>query len=381
MRLLWYSGLAAYWGRLSPDVLARVDRGTVGGGEAAFLQTAFGLADLGHEVVACHPGLPGHYRGVDFHPTWDFDKIAASERWDAVVSWSDPRPLRSPSVAPHVARLFPQQLNDLAAGVHGIDTIVSPSWSHVEMLKRLWVDHGGKTSDLPVFAVSGSGVTCKYPEAFVWPREPLVGYWSSPDRGLVHLLRVWPEVKRAVPAAKLIVGYEIENWLALIRNCYGRLAPMHGWYRHQGEIVARLLDECSRLDVTTTGALPRKKLAEIQQRCRIFCYPLDNGGDYVEGFCVAALEALAAGCWPVLSPVDALPEVYKGMIGDWIPRGDEPELQRTLIERLLHPPGQSTFKSNFELAAKYTWRAASIQMEAAIVNAWSRHNATIPGAA
>ena len=361
MKILYYSGFHPYWGAYSPDVLEREDC-MIGGGEAAFLMTAAALADRGHEVLALHPGREGSWRGVQFRDRSCYEQVLlADQEWDAVVSWTDPRPLCSPAVPAGAARLLPQQLNDLAAGVDGVDAVISPSWTHAEFLKR---EYGVVDTK---FYVCHSGVTCEYKQAFVWPRDPIVGYWSSPDRGLIHLLRVWPKVKKAVPKARLWVFYEIRKWLEMSRGAYGYRTPYQGWYTYQAEAVNRLLTDCAAFGVELFGAIPRKKLAKYQQLCRVWCYPLDNGAGMVEGFSVATLEALAAGCWPITSPVDALPEIYADAVCDWVLRGNVAELEAKLIERLLHPPEQEAFLGkNLAVAAKYTWAKAGKQMEFAI---------------
>lgn len=366
MKILFHNGMGAWWGAYPPDVLDRDDC-TVGGGEACFLQTAAGLADHGHEVIACHPGESGSWRGVAFKPRHAFDRIAWDFEPDAVCAWSDPRPLWSPALPDRCARLLPQQLNDLGLGTRGIDTIVSPSPSHVANLKAILAIH--PEWKVPAFRVAGSGVTCKYPRSFVWPREPIVGYWSSPDRGLVHLLRAWPEVKKAVPEARLWIFYEIKRWLAMSSHAYALPPLNNGWYLYQAEMVRRLLADVDGLGVDVYGALPRKRLAKAQEQCRIWCYPLDNGGGYVEGFSVATLEALAAGCWPVFTPRDALPELFGEANADLIDDPhDEAHIAEVLIDRLTTPPDDLLRAKNFEVASRYSWYRASREMELAILD-------------
>lgn len=365
MNILAYCGLYPYWGRYPVDVADRLDC-TVGGGEMHLLQISAGLRDLGHEVDVCHIGLSGEWRGVRFHYKADFDQIARKRDFDAVLAWSDQRALQSPSVRSAKCKLFVQQLNDLGTSFFNhVDGVVSPSWAHYR-----WMQYQSKmyqSDKIPPGYITWSGVTCKYPMAVVWPREPIVGYWSSPDRGLMYLLKVWPAIKRAVPKARLWIFYEIKKWLNFIDACYGRWVMMHGWYRHQAEIVKRLLSDIAfGYDVEMFGALPRRRLVEYQQRCSIWCYPLNNGGDFVEGFCCAFLEAIAAGCWPIASPVDALPEIYGDAECDWIPKGDVEALEDRIIKRLLDPPGHEKIEKNFALSGKYTWEQSARQMESAI---------------
>lgn len=362
LHVLFYGGMGTWWGEYPLNVL-KLDKGpTVAGGEAAFLQTAFGLARRGHEVVACHPGQAGTYRGVTFRPRRDFTPVLLDGfEPDAVVSWSYMRALRSPAIPPACARLFAQQLNDLWQGVEGADSFVSPSASHAGFLKDVAKSCG---LILPSIHTACSGVTCSYPNAATWPREPIVGYWSSPDRGLTHILKVWPAVHRAVQDARLHVFYEIDRW-AQVCDEASQSGGHAGWFNAQPTLIRRLLEKCSGLGVRVFGAMARRALAREQERCRIFCYPLDNGGPYVEGFGCALLEGLAAGCYPIVHLRDALPSVYEGAKGDWI--NGEDELRESLIKRLSRAPASDFKGVNFEVADKYTWTRAAEEMEQAIV--------------
>ena len=249
------------WGRYPVDVLDLEHGSTVGGGEEAFIRTAVGLKELGHEVLAYHCGESGVFRGVEFRST---DKplypVIVGEHWDAVCAWSGIRPLEY--ARPGVRRLMFQQLNDLfiLGDGNALDCIVSPSLDHARQIKG-WGWAGQQ-------AVVHNGLDLElYEGAPDWEERPMhVGYWSSPDRGLHHLLRAWPFVVQKVPEAHLHVFYEVKRYLNLIN------ALPANFYGVRGQTVGRLvLDRMQDPSVTFHGQVPRRELARLQKQCRVDC--------------------------------------------------------------------------------------------------------------
>ena len=276
MRIAYYSGYSPWWGTYPKDVLD-ADRGrTVGGGEAGMLSSAFELFKQGDEVVIYACAEPGEYRGVVFKPESDFyGDLRRGGVFDCVVAWSDPKPL---GAAPDGAgRILVQQLNDLLfwpGWEQGVDVLVSPSRNHAGYMRRL-----GWTGTQAVMH-NGCAQSQLGPASPPHTRPLLVGYWSSPDRGLHHVLRAWPRVRRAVPGAELRVFYEIEKLFQFVddQNVSGE-----AWWR-----LKTVRDEVLRAradpSVVFEGALSRVRLHEAQKQIRVMCYPSDGLG-YTEGFC------------------------------------------------------------------------------------------------
>jgi glycosyltransferase involved in cell wall biosynthesis len=111
-----------------------------------------------------------------------------------------------------------------------------------------------------------------YPERKVSQR---VLYASSPDRGLVELLRVWPEVGRFHPGAQLMVTYGAD------------------------------FDMMPR--VNFLGEVGEEQMDELYRTSEIWCHPASGG----ELQCITGMKAQAAGCWPVYYPTMALSETVK----------------------------------------------------------------------
>ena len=132
----------------------------------------------------------------------------------------------------------------------------------------------------------------KIPGRFVWS--------SSPDRGLYHLLRLWPLLKQKHPEISLKVFYNIEvmqsyAWLQEIRSEWAR------------EIKAG----ADLPGVEYVGPVGQATLAREIAQASYFAYPCDPILP-TETWCVTALEHAAARNAMLLSDADCLYEVYGG---------------------------------------------------------------------
>lgn len=288
MKILCVVGFQPYWGTdLPPNVLDLEEGKSLGGGEENALRVAVGLKALGHDVTLYWYGSSGVWRGVPFHnlSAGGMHKALASEHWDVVAEWSSLRALeRAPK---GTTRLFVQQLNDLVniGDWSSVDCVVSPSLNHAQQLPRWgWrnkpyaVVHNGLDIELYKSPVEGDASNGLY-DLTEWSRRPMnVGYWSSPDRGLHHVLRAWPLVRNALPDARLHVFYEIERYLAFAVKTLGP-------YGDRARLLASLLADAKRdSTITFHGHVPRKKLARTQTQTKVQLYPYDPV-DYCEGFC------------------------------------------------------------------------------------------------
>lgn len=131
------------------------------------------------------------------------------------------------------------------------------------------------------------------------PRANRLIWASSPPRGLDLALTNLVWVRREVPDAELHIYYGFETWEAFARqrNDAGELAQIAA-YR---ELVARTPGAVyhGRVDQTT--------LAAAYLASRVWYYPTG----FTETSCVSAMEAQAAGAYPVTSALAALNETVK----------------------------------------------------------------------
>lgn len=364
MKILYYVGFTDWWGAYPPDVLDRDTGKTVGGGEAGALQTAFQLAARGHEVTYLSVATSGSHKGVTFLPNADFHRIyLEGAPWDAVAAWSTPRPLAVTSGEP---TLLVQQLNDVAfdwGWWNYTDVLVSPSETHAKAMAR-YFPPGGEVAQYAV----GNGVDL---DLFPWPCTPprerpmQVGWWSSPDRGLHHLLRAWPEIRARVPTARLKVFYQVHKYIQAAQQWSGRATLI-------ANLLMRQLAATERLGVELVDQIPRRALAKEQRQTRVQAYPCDPEG-FTEGFATSILESLAAGCLPITRKVDALPELWDG-VAWWVEthpldKGFAEELADKVVRGLTEwsevPAGPSLEEMRAR-ATQWTWAHVGEEMEKAI---------------
>jgi phosphatidylinositol alpha-mannosyltransferase len=143
---------------------------------------------------------------------------------------------------------------------------------------------------------------------------------DEPRKGLDVLLASWPLVRAAVPEAELVV-------LGAYRDVF-----LEG-VRYAGRSI---------------GIEKRKQLAEAT----VFCAP-NLGG---ESFGIALVEAMAAGCAPVVSDLPAFRSVA-GEIAAYVPAGDSQRLAEQIVALLLDGRGtQARGRAAVAAAAIYDWK-------------------------
>ncbi len=144
-------------------------------------------------------------------------------------------------------------------------------------------------------------------------------YGSSYDRGLEHLLDMWPDVLKEVPDAKLRIFYGWDLFDKGYANNPERMAwreKMNEKMRQQGIIhLGRISHEACKVEMENAG---------------IWAYPTHFG----EISCITAMRAQAYGATPVVVNYGALAEtVQNGCKVD----GDiyEPEVKQEFQEKLI----------------------------------------------
>jgi len=143
-------------------------------------------------------------------------------------------------------------------------------------------------------------------------------YSSSPDRGLHHLLRMWPILKAKHPHITLRIFYPMD---ALMDARWQHWLPSE-W--------ARVIDEGRSLEgVEYVGAVDQATLAREQLAAELMVYPCDPAAN-CETFCITALECAAARTPMLLGASDCLPDVY-GQVAYF---GDVPILDSAWIDAI-----------------------------------------------
>lgn len=123
-------------------------------------------------------------------------------------------------------------------------------------------------------------------------RDPYkVIYTSSYDRGLEHLLAMWPDVKKEVPEATLEIFY---GW-DLFSRFYGDNPERMSW-------KARMDKMMEAEGITHHGRVSQPQILQEMGKAGIWAYPTHFG----EISCISAMKAQACGAVPVVVNYGAL---------------------------------------------------------------------------
>lgn len=121
-------------------------------------------------------------------------------------------------------------------------------------------------------------------------------YTSSYDRGLEHLLKIWPQVKQAVPKAELHIFYGWELFERFYKDNPGSMA----WKKRMEEMM-------TTPGITEHGRIPQPELKHWYETCGLWTYPAHFG----EISCISAMKAQAWGAVPVVVDYAALNTTVK----------------------------------------------------------------------
>jgi len=306
VRIFVISGYG-YWGDFLPTDLNSETR-QVGGGETAMISVSKELAKKGHEVIVFYDTVPGKYDGVDYLPTGLFAPMACNMEHDALVSWDAPHALRLATKS--AIRVMAYQLNDTFIGpfCHVIDLYLHPSKWHASRYKEMY-------PELPMEKCVAPATNAVDFNRYVNSAEEVdpyrVIYSSSPDRGLHHLLEMWPEIVKKEKKANLHVYYDMKTWMDNV------LELAEGGYETVTTDRARILK--AQIDkglpnVTFHGGVGQGQLARAQLAARVLAYPCDPVQP-TEGFSMTVLEGVASGCNVITTDADAFPELWANTPG------------------------------------------------------------------
>lgn len=128
-------------------------------------------------------------------------------------------------------------------------------------------------------------------------RDPhLIVYGSSYDRGLEHLLAMWPEIKEAVPDAKLNIFYGWDLFDVGYRDNSERMA----WKERMNELM-------KQDGITHLGRISHEAVKKEFEKAGIWAYPTHFG----EISCITGMKAQAYGAVPCVVNYAALQETVQ----------------------------------------------------------------------
>jgi glycosyltransferase involved in cell wall biosynthesis len=268
----------------------------LGGSETAVVHVARALAASGRSVTVYGNVAGGAGAGVDYRPAGEFEP---AEWHGALLSLRRPE-VFGPRCAASVRILWTQD----PSGGTSLGPSLAPHLDHVLAVSE-W--HAGRLRERHPYLAGKvrairNGIDVSLFERADAEREPRVLFTSQPERGLDILLELWPRVRAEVPDAELAF-------------CH---APVYDFIADRIPHVAehrRLIDELAdQPGVTRLGSLSQPDLAALMLRSRVWAHPSWATPDrlpFNETSCVSAMEAQAAGMWPVASGWGALAETVR----------------------------------------------------------------------
>lgn len=128
------------------------------------------------------------------------------------------------------------------------------------------------------------------------PRMHRLWYQSSYDRGLIHLLKMWPKIKEAVPDETLDITYGWDLFDRAFSNNPERML----WKERMNKLM-------EQDGITHHGRVGKDKLRELRKKCGVWAYPTH----FEEISCIGALECQNDGVVPCVINLAALSETVQ----------------------------------------------------------------------
>jgi glycosyltransferase involved in cell wall biosynthesis len=314
----------------------------IGGSEEAVIYMSRELTKLGYKVTVFNQcgNLAGTYRGVDYKPFYEFNP---NDTYDTLIMW----------------RGIPGNIkaNRRFLWLHDVPMEGTINKDNVDCFDKVFVLSDFHKSLLPAVIpaekviVSANGINIQDFNLSTDRNPHKVVYTSSYDRGLEHLLKMWPDVRREVPDAELHIFY---GW-----NTYDRMVDMG---MRDGRFKQAMVPLMKQDGVFEHGRVGHKQLNKEMSSAGIWAYP----SHFEEISCISAMKAQACGAVPVTTDYAALAETNK--YGIKIPgkagEGDTNELFRQVLVGLLKEGQEEKRKVMLERKGEWSWGGVAKQWSA-----------------
>ncbi|GEM_PF-4990961 len=284
----------------------------LGGSESALIFLARACAERGHRVVVyCPCTQPGRYDGVEYRSHREFffanaltpPKVLIASRFDMYLP-ATTRARRKLLWAHDVASL--PIYNHLTHTAPTFDELICLSEYH----RASWRERLALRPEQIFLTTNGFD-----PTLFSTPttaRKKQLIYTSRPSRGLDICVKVTAALQHEFPD------------LSLLACTY---TPYTNQVADDPEVKA-LQQLLTQPFIHFHGGLDKTALARALQESLLMLYPNTSGA---ETSCIAAIEAMAAGCPVITSDRGALPETVPHQVGGIVvPRAEENALVESL---------------------------------------------------
>lgn len=268
-----------------------------GGSEEAVIHMAEELAKLGWNVtvynncghkattehVMMNPLIGLQMRSITYRPFWEFNY---RDKQDVVILWRWAKPLDADINAP---KIF--------LDLHDVIPEGELTEKRLQKVTKIFVKSNFHRSLFPnvpsnKIEVIPNGLDI-YPNENIKKDPMLVINTSSPDRSMDVLPKLWKEVKKQVPKAKMQWCYGWEGF----KNAHANDKKKMEWMEETKKAI-------KDAGIEDLGRITQKEVGELYQRASYMAYPTT----FAEIFCISVLKAQAAGCMPITTNFGALEE-------------------------------------------------------------------------
>ena len=263
-----------------------IETNGLGGSETWIIETAKHLQPFFNVVVFCNTSTSEIYNGVGYNPINQFHEFISRTpvEYCVVSRFTEYIPVALKGMAKNVAVIF----HDLV-----IPETIIPVHPKIKWLLGLTEWHRDTIKELfPAFNVGHINYGINFPETRTVKVRNSFIYSSFPNRGLVVLLQMWPEIKRILPNATLNVYCNLQqDWV-------NNVAP---------EMMKTVKELINQPGVTNHGWVSKQVLMDAWSSADYWLYPCT----FKETFCLTALEAAASRTFVITNGLAALSETAR----------------------------------------------------------------------
>lgn len=163
--------------------------------------------------------------------------------------------------------------------------------------------------------LSRNGVNAERFEETITKNENKIVFPSSPDRGLEHAIGI-------VEKARLFSGRDLEL------HVYYGVEHLEKYGPHMAALAERLKAQFAKYPwIKYHGKVDQKTLAREMMEAVVWLYP----ATFIESFCITAIEAMYAKCFPLVREIGALKDTVR------------PFADQGMAELVFHDPADHQF--------------------------------------
>jgi len=333
----------------SPKNLAK----GIGGSEEAVIYLSRELSRLGWKVTVY--GDPqedaGVYEGVTYEPHY---KLNPHDSFNILIAW------RAVAFFDH-----PWKAKKMFLWNHDIQNPNEYTQARLDKMDRIFMLSEWHRQNVPAvpdykFMITGNGINLTDLEALdkenIKRNPHRMIYTSSYDRGLEHLLKMWPDIKKEVKDAELHIFY---GW-NLFESFYYNNPERMAWKAKMDKLM-------EQDGITHHGRVGQGEVLAETFKSGIWAYPTHFG----EISCITAMKCQAAGAIPVVCDYAALKETVQFGKKINVDEDDiytpaiQKEYTKALVEALKDTKWQDGVRSKMVIWARgrFAWSAIARQWD------------------